>query len=102
MTTDLEREAREKSKYVAKRAFESGLITADMEQINVSEHCFYFGFIAAATLREKELSELRAKLEAVPKKALRKVYDFAAEYAPESGSRISEDEFDVVDAGSPR
>ncbi|MCC7112144.1 MAG: hypothetical protein IT382_22815 [Deltaproteobacteria bacterium] len=61
MTTDLEREARGKSKYFAKRAFESGLITADMEQINASERCFYFGYLAAATLREKEIEELKAR-----------------------------------------
>ena len=61
MSADLELEAREESKSFAKRTFESG-IAVDMGQIGASERGFYFGFKAAATLREKEIEELRALL----------------------------------------
>lgn len=52
---------------------------------------------AAATLREKEIEELRAKLEAVPVAALQSINSFASEYAPEDGDWPTEDEFDQAD-----
>lgn len=60
----IEREAREESKSFAKRTFESG-IAVDMGQIGASERGFYFGFKAAATLREKALAEVTGERNAL-------------------------------------
>ena len=67
----LEREAREESKSFAKKK-KKRRINKEMGQIGASERGFYFGFKAAATAREKEIEELRAKLEAVPVEEIRR------------------------------